>query len=106
MFSMICARAFFRQTRLMDCLEEAEGGDGQTVLNFAGTGTTKFLGSWFEEKTHILGGLASQYFWLDCFAMGGDDGQTVLNLAGTVTTKFLGGLFLGVNSYIFGPLQW
>ena len=56
MFSMICARAFFRQTRLMDCLEEAEGGDGQTVLNFAGTGTTKFSGRLFRRENSYFGG--------------------------------------------------
>ena len=40
------------------------GGDGQTVLNLEGTGTTKFLGGLFQ-----------------------------LNLEGTGTTKFLAGLF-------------
>jgi hypothetical protein len=45
--------------------------------------------------------MAPQYFWMNCFAMGGD-GQTVLNFAGTGTTIFLGGLFRGVNSYFGG----
>ena len=40
------------------------GGDGQTVLNLEGTGTTKFSGGLFQ-----------------------------LNLEGTGTTKFLAGLF-------------
>ena len=56
------------------------GDDGQTVLKLAGTGTTKFSGGLFWEETQIISGLAPQYFWVDCIAMGGD-GQTVLNFA-------------------------
>jgi hypothetical protein len=42
------------------------GGDGQTILNFAGTGTTKFSGGLFRGvNSYILG--APQYFWMDCF---------------------------------------
>ena len=57
------------------------GGDGQTVLNFAGTGTTKFSGDCFQWNA-------------------GGDVQTVFNLVGTGTTKFSAGLFETI--YFFG----
>ena len=74
------------------------GGDGQTVLDLAGTGTTIFSGGLFRGETHILGGLNHNIFgWIVW-----RDGQTILDLAGTGTTIFSGGLFRGVNSYTLG----
>ena len=70
MFSVICARAFFRQTRLMDCLEEADGGDGQTVLNFAGTGTAKFSGGLFRGVNSCFGGTGITIFLVGLFRDG------------------------------------
>ena len=67
-------------------------GDGETGLILAGTGTTKFSVGLFRGVNSYFGGLAPQYFWVDCLPMGGD-GQTVLNFAGTGTTKFSVGLF-------------
>jgi|688.fasta_scaffold426085_2 hypothetical protein len=71
------------------------GSDGQAVLNFAGSGTTKFSGGLFQGVNSYFGGLAPHYFWVDCFAMG-SDGQTVLNFAGTGTTFFFEDCFRGV----------
>ena len=53
------------------------GGDGQTVLILAGTGTTKFSVGLFRGVNSYFGGLAPQYFCVGCLPMGGD-GQTVL----------------------------
>ncbi len=64
-------------------------GDGQTVLNFAGTGTTKFSGGLFREVNSYFGGTDTTNFGVDCLAMDGD-GQIVLNFAGTGTTKISG----------------
>jgi len=79
------------------------GGDGQTVLNLAGTGTKKFSARLFLGLNLYFGGTGTTIFLVGCFAMGGD-GQTVLNLAGTGITKILAGLFLGVNSYFGGTV--
>ena len=50
------------------------GGDGQTVLNFEGTGTTKFfLAGLFQFN---LEGTGTPIFLDDCFELGGDR-QTV-----------------------------
>jgi len=41
------------------------GWCGKTVLNLAGTGTTKFLGGLFRGvNSYYFGGLAPQYIWL------------------------------------------
>jgi hypothetical protein len=77
----------------------ADGWRRTDCFNFAGTGTTKFSVGLF--RGHILGGLAPQYFWVDCLPMVGD-GLTVSILAGPGTTKFSVGLFRGVNSYFGG----
>ena len=46
-------------------------GDGETVLILAGTGTTKFSVGLFRGVNSYFGGLAPQYFWVDCLPMGG-----------------------------------
>ena len=56
------------------------GGDGKTILNYAGTGTTQFSGGLFL-------GVNSDYFWGNGTNIFGWCGKTVLNLAGTGTTK-------------------
>ncbi len=53
-------------------------GDGLTVLNLAGTGTTKFSGGLFRGVNSYFGALHNNIFgWI---VLDGD-GQTVLSLA-------------------------
>ena len=76
------------------------GSDGQAVLNFAGSGTTKFSGGLFQGVNSYYGGTGTTIFLVGCFGVGGDGQNTKKNLQimsriklGTGTTIFLVGLF-------------
>ena len=86
----------------VDCLPM--GGDGQTVLNFAETGTTKFLVGLFRGVNSYFGGLAPQYFWVDCLPMGGDGQTDCFNFGGNWHYKIFGRIILRSKLIFLG--EW
>ena len=63
------------------------GDDGQTVLIFAGTGTTKFLVRICRGVNSYFGGTGTTIFLGGLFAEGGD-GRTVFILAELAVQNF------------------